>query len=135
MCLPCCLKIFRDTSKANKFRYDIIPYCGFAVDQLLCCSICLNECHICLLPMYAVSCLLWRHKFEKDHGEINWLDCVGIYPPIRISKDMYVILLSCGSRRMDSGVLGPDGENTHNIHESINFCFSVNCPLNCVHST
>jgi hypothetical protein len=36
---------------------------------------------------------------------------VGTYPPVRISKDMlYVILISYGSRRMDSGALDEDLE-------------------------
>jgi hypothetical protein len=50
-------------------------------------------------------------------------DSVGIYPPVRISKDMlYVILLSCGSRRMDSGALDEDLEHTSiYIFESIDF--------------
>ena len=37
---------------------------------------------------------------------------VGTYPPVRISKDMlYVMLLSYGSRHIDSGVLDL-GEHT-----------------------
>jgi hypothetical protein len=65
------------------------------------------------------------------------MEFVGIYPPVRISKDMlYVILLSCGSHRMDSGVFGLDRRHIYHIHESINLCFrSINCSLNCVHRT
>jgi hypothetical protein len=47
-------------------------------------------------------------KEKVDNDEVT-LKPVGTYPPVGISKDMlYVILLSCGSRRMDSGVLDLD---------------------------
>jgi hypothetical protein len=69
------------------------------------------------------------HAIRASHGEvvklllghgadIDWL---------RISKDiLYVILLSCGSRRTDSGALDEDLEYPSIIHESINFCFGIN---------
>jgi hypothetical protein len=64
---------------------------------------------------------------------------VGTYPPIRISKDiLYVILLSCDSRRMDSGALDEDLEERYiYLHQSIYFLLLEHtcCPLNCVHST
>jgi hypothetical protein len=65
---------------------------------------------------------------------------VGTYPPVGISKDiLYVILLSCGSRRTDSGALDRDLEHTsiYGVHESIYFLLleHTRCPLNCVHST
>ena len=47
---------------------------------------------------------------------------VGIYPPVRISKDrLYVIVLSSGSRRLRFRGIG-DGEHTSiYIFESIDF--------------
>ena len=51
----------------------------------------------------------------------------GIYPPVRISKDrLYVILLSYGSRRIDSGALDEDLGQTSIIYQLINFCFGTN---------
>jgi hypothetical protein len=63
--------------------------------------------------------------------------CVGTYPPVKISKDMlYVILLSCGSRRMDSGALDHDLEIIYLLESNRHFLWKhINCPLNCVHST
>jgi hypothetical protein len=52
------------------------------------------------------------------------MEIVGTYPPVRISKDMlYVILLSCGSRRMDSGALDHDLEDTSIYIKQFTFCF------------
>jgi hypothetical protein len=51
---------------------------------------------------------------------------------------LYVIFLSCGSRRMDLGVLGLDlgGSNIY-LRQSIYFLLleHTRCPLNCVRST
>jgi hypothetical protein len=50
-------------------------------------------------------------------------ETVGTYPPVRISKDMlYVILLSCGSRRMHSGALDEDLEHTSIYINQFTFC-------------
>jgi hypothetical protein len=89
----------------------------------------------CVSFRLTICWLIETHFIERFY-QSTFTVSVGIYPPVRISNDrLYVIVLSCGSRRMDSGALDEDLEHTSIIHESINFCFSINCPLNCIHST
>ena len=62
-----------------------------------------------------------------DRRDAYHTEIVGTYPPVRISKDrLYVIFLSCGSRRIDSEALDEDLGDLSIIHQSIDFCSGIN---------
>jgi hypothetical protein len=77
------------------------------------------------LYIHNVKPKLNSNRFGSSYRNAGIIS-VGAYPPVRISKDvLYVILLSCDSRRMDPGVLDEDLEHTSIYIINLLFAFGA----------